>query len=250
MLTPRFVATVLLALATAGSLAAQPSLSGSERKIVAAAKAENARALAFLETLVNINSGTMNLQGVEQVGRLMIAELEPLGFEVRWIPMTAVGRAGHIVAEHKGSGRGKRMLLIGHLDTVFEKDSPFQKFERRGDTAEGPGVNDMKDGLSIMVAALRALQKAGALEECGHHHRAQRRRGTSRQADVRFTRGHAERGGPERRGPRVRVAGSGRRPRHGLDRPTQQHQLDGAGEGQVRPLLRHVLRDCRLRGRV
>ena len=62
-----------------------------------------------------------------------------------------------MVAVHAGSGHGRKMLLIGHLDTVFDLDSPFQRFERRGDIAEGPGVNDMKDGLSIMVAALRAL---------------------------------------------------------------------------------------------
>ncbi|MGH8286391.1 MAG: M20/M25/M40 family metallo-hydrolase, partial [Steroidobacteraceae bacterium] len=61
--------------------------------------------------------------------------------------------------------RGKRMLLIGHLDTVFEQNSPFQKFVRRGDSAEGPGVNDMKDGLAIMVAALRAMKTAGTLDK-------------------------------------------------------------------------------------
>jgi glutamate carboxypeptidase len=69
------------------------------------------------------------------------------------------------VAQHKGSGRGQRLLLIGHLDTVFELDSPFQKFVRRGDQAEGPGTNDMKDGLAIMVAALRALKTARGLRD-------------------------------------------------------------------------------------
>jgi len=155
----------MLTLASASTFAAATALSGTESRIVSAAAAENTRAISFLETLVNVNSGTMNLPGVEQVGKMMNAELEPLGFKVRWIPMTQVGRAGHIVAEHKGSGRGKRMLLIGHMDTVFEKDSPFQKYQRRGDIAEGPGVNDMKDGLSIMVSSLRALQKAGALKD-------------------------------------------------------------------------------------
>jgi glutamate carboxypeptidase len=165
LLEIRLAAALLLILACASPFAANAAVSGTERKIVSAAAAENARAISFLETLVNVNSGTMNLAGVEQVGQMMMAELAPLGFETRWIPMTQVGRAGHVVAEHKGSGRGRRMLLIGHLDTVFEKDSPFQKYQRRGDIAEGPGVNDMKDGLSILVCALRALQKAGALED-------------------------------------------------------------------------------------
>jgi glutamate carboxypeptidase len=96
---------------------------------------------------------------------MMRAELEPLGFEVRWSDMRETGRAGHIVAVHKGNGRGKRMLLIGHLDTVFEPDSPFQRFVRNGDRAEGPGVGDDKGGMVVMVAALRAMQAAGTLKD-------------------------------------------------------------------------------------
>ena len=151
--------------AAAAAATAPTALSGDEQQIVAAAAGEVARAIALLETLVNINSGTMNIEGVEHVGRVMMSELEPLGFTVRWQPMTAVGRAGHVIATHRGSGHGKRLLLIGHLDTVFEKDSTFQHFERRGGIAEGPGVNDMKDGLAIMVSALRALQTANALKD-------------------------------------------------------------------------------------
>lgn len=155
-------------LASAGHcLAAAPAsqLSPIEKRIAVAAGRENEPAIALLEKLVNINSGTSNTAGVEAVGRIMMAELEALGFHTRWVPMTAAGRAGHVVAEHEGSGRGRRMLLIGHLDTVFEADSPFQRFERNGSTAVGPGVNDMKDGLTIMVSALRALRNSGALPD-------------------------------------------------------------------------------------
>lgn len=155
-------ATSVLALAAP---AAAAGLNAQEQKLVAAAAAENARSLALLEKLVNVNSGTMNIEGVTEVGKMMRAELEPLGFKVEWIPMKEVGRAGHIVATHKGSGKGKRMLLIGHIDTVFEKDSPFQTFVRKGDIVEGPGVNDMKGGLVIMVAALRAMKAAGTLKD-------------------------------------------------------------------------------------
>ena len=63
---------------------------------------------------------------------MMRAELEPLGFAVEWVDMKAAGRAGHIIARHKGNGRGKKMLLIGHLDTVFEPDSPFQTLGAQG----------------------------------------------------------------------------------------------------------------------
>ena len=99
------------------------------------------------------------------VGAMMRAELEPLGFTVRWVDMAETGRAGHIVAEHRGNGRGKRLLLIGHLDTVFEPSSPFQRFIREGDRATGPGVGDDKGGLVVIVAALRAMQAAGTLRD-------------------------------------------------------------------------------------
>lgn len=161
--------TSAVAVATLAFLAAGPvnaaGLSSQEQALVKAAGAEEARSLQLLETLVNINSGTLNKTGVEEVGRRMQAELKALGFDVRWVPMAQVDRAGHVVAVHKGAGRGKRMLLIGHLDTVFEPDSPFQTYVRRGDIAEGPGVNDMKGGLVIMVAALRAMQSAGTLKD-------------------------------------------------------------------------------------
>lgn len=126
-------------------------------------EADRARSVALLEKLVNQNSGTMNLEGVKVVGEMMRAELDPLGFEVRWVPMAAAGRAGHLIAEHPGKGR--KLLLIGHLDTVFEPASPFQKFTLKdANTAEGPGVEDMKGGLVIMVSALRAMQAAGMLK--------------------------------------------------------------------------------------
>lgn len=162
---PRLIArlTAFLLVAFTGVTYAATELDATERRVVAAAEAQNANVFALLEKLVNINSGTMNFEGVRQVGGVMRAELEPLGFDVRWMPQDSVKRAGHLVAEHRGKGRGKRMLLIGHLDTVFEKDSPFQKYVRRGDVVEGPGVNDMKGGLAIMVTALRAMKDAGAL---------------------------------------------------------------------------------------
>lgn len=154
----------LLAAGLAQAALAAPT-DPAERKMVATVAAEHERSLALLEKMVRVNSGTMNLKGVEAVGQMVRAELEPLGFDVRWVPMAQVGRAGHIVATHKGNGRGRRILLIGHLDTVFELDSPFQGWTRRGDTVEGPGVNDMKGGDVIMIAALRAMHAAGTLKD-------------------------------------------------------------------------------------
>ncbi len=160
-----FLFALLAAAAAAFPAAAEARLSAAEKKIVQVVEQEQARTLDLLERLVNQNSGSMNLAGVEAVGRMMRAELEPLGFAVRWVPMEHTGRAGHIVATHKGNGRGKKMLLIGHLDTVFEPDSPFQRFALKGDRAEGPGIGDDKGGMVVMVAALRAMKAAGTLKD-------------------------------------------------------------------------------------
>jgi glutamate carboxypeptidase len=139
-------------------------LSSVEHRIVAHVDAHAEEAIAFLEQLVNVNSGTMNHEGIRQVGELFAPRFETLGFSVRWIDMPPeVDRAGHLFAERKGDS-GKKILLIGHLDTVFEEDSPFQRFERAGNTAWGPGVADMKGGDVVMLYALEALHAAGVLE--------------------------------------------------------------------------------------
>ena len=140
-------------------------LSGAERRMVAAVDASQDAQLGLLEQLVAINSGTMNLAGVQAVSRRLEPEFRALGFEVRWSPMAEAGRAGHLIATHTGSGKGRRMLLIGHLDTVFEPDSPFKGYVRSGNTVTGPGVNDMKGGIVIMLGALQAMKAAGTLKD-------------------------------------------------------------------------------------
>ena len=136
--------------------------------VTAAVDADAAASQAFLERIVNLNSGTFHLVGVRAVGEIMNAELRALGFETRFISMDAIGRAAHLIAERKGApGSGKPILLIGHMDTVFEPSSPFQKFERKAEgnrTAVGPGTSDMKGGLTVMLAALKALHKTGKLD--------------------------------------------------------------------------------------
>jgi glutamate carboxypeptidase len=138
--------------------------SAPERAIVSAVDAGNPAALALLETAVNINSGTHNFAGVRAVGDLFRKEFDALGFKTTWVDGSAFKRAGHLVAEHPG--KGPRTILIGHLDTVFERDSPFQTFKRIDEkTATGPGIIDMKGGNVIIVAALKALKAAGALDD-------------------------------------------------------------------------------------
>ncbi len=135
-----------------------------ERAIVSAVDAGNADALALLERAVNINSGTHNLGGVRLVGDLFRKELDALGFKTTWVDGSGFKRAGHLVAEHPG--KGPRILLIGHLDTVFERDSPFQTFRRiDGRMATGPGIIDMKGGDVIIIAAFAALKATAALND-------------------------------------------------------------------------------------
>lgn len=122
-------------------------------------------AIALLERLVNVNSGTLNMEGVRDVGEILDGELAALGFRTRWIDFPpSVNRAGHLYAERTGR-RGRRLLLIGHLDTVFEADDAFQTFERRGSVGIGPGTDDMKGGDVTMVLALQALASVGALDD-------------------------------------------------------------------------------------
>jgi len=126
--------------------------------------AEEQRTTDFLQRIVDENSGTMNVAGVEAVKRMVEPEFQQLGFKTQWVDMKAAGRAGHLIARHTGSRRGKRLLLIAHLDTVFEPDSPFQRWLREGDRAHGPGAGDDKGGIAVIVAALRAMQAAGTLK--------------------------------------------------------------------------------------
>jgi glutamate carboxypeptidase len=158
----RFPARVFLAAAGALALSAG-TLSDVESRITTAIDANLAESNTLLEKLVDINSGTLNPAGVRRVADELRPRFEALGFTVRWIPMDEVHRAGHLVAVRKGT-RGRRVLLIGHMDTVFEPSSPFQKFERQGDKALGPGSSDMKGGLMVILYSLKALQAAGALD--------------------------------------------------------------------------------------
>lgn len=142
------------------------SLSKMEQKISKAADAVMPAAFDLLKNAVNINSGTFNTTGVKQVGELFSKELAALGFTVEWISLPdSVKRAGHLVAYRKGK-RGKKLFLIGHLDTVFEPNMPANPYRQLDDsTATGQGVNDMKGGDVVIIAALKALHQLNLLDE-------------------------------------------------------------------------------------
>ena len=156
---------LFLALVFAFKFAEAQRLSRTEKKIVNKVKAMDEAAIDFLEKVVNINSGTMNLDGVRKVGAEFDTAFQAIGFNTEWIEMPEeMNRAGHLFARIQGD-KGKKLLLIGHLDTVFEADSPFQTFERDGDMAYAPGGNDMKGGNVVILYALKALHELNLLND-------------------------------------------------------------------------------------
>jgi len=163
--------TVKAVLGLAAGMAVQLSAMGQqlspvEQQLVTEVHAHAPQALELLRQSVLINSGTMNHAGVRAVGKLFRDQLDELGFKTRWIDMPPdMRRAGHLLAERQGR-QGKRLLLLGHMDTVFEPGSAVPAWEAAADGqhVRGQGVSDMKGGDVILVEALRALRRVGALD--------------------------------------------------------------------------------------
>ena len=148
------------ALALAVPALASANTDAAERKVIAAVDAGRAAAIELLAETVNVASATENLAGVRAVGDVYAREFRALGFTTRWVDVpSTMNRAGHFVATHRG-GRGPRLLLIGHLDTVLQGEP----FRRDGNRGYGSGASDMKAGNLIALEALRALHAAGKLE--------------------------------------------------------------------------------------
>jgi glutamate carboxypeptidase len=135
-------------------------LTPAEQKILATVELRRQAAVDLLARSIDIPSATENHEGVRRVGELYAAELKAMGFETRWVDQSRVGRAGHLVAEHRGT-KGTRVLLIGHLDTVLQGEP----FRREGARAYGSGSADMKSGNAIAIEALRALHAAERLAD-------------------------------------------------------------------------------------
>jgi glutamate carboxypeptidase len=141
--------------------AAHAALDRTERAIAKHVAEGQPAAEAMLQRVVDIESPTENTAGVRAVGDAFAEELGEIGFSTRWVEMPPeMKRAGHLVAESGGS-RGKRLLLLGHLDTVLAGE----RFRREGTRAHGTGTADMKGGTVVMLQALRALHAAGALKD-------------------------------------------------------------------------------------
>jgi len=159
----RALAVTSIACLLAATAVQAAELDAREAEMAAWVDAHAGQAEALLEELVNINSGTLNQAGVRAVGKRLAAEFDALGFATQWIDLPPeTQRAGHLVARHAGD-RGRKILMIGHLDTVFEPSDSFQAYSQDGTIARGPGVEDMKSGDVVILYALKALAAADAL---------------------------------------------------------------------------------------
>jgi glutamate carboxypeptidase len=144
------------------------TLSKTEIRIASDVDKDMPSTMQLLKESVNINSGTLNIEGVKNVGEMYAKELAAMGFTIEWISLPdSLKRAGHLVATRKGK-KGKRLFVVGHLDTVFEPDMPANPFTQLTDsTATGQGIVDMKGGDVMVIAALKALHKQGLLNDIG-----------------------------------------------------------------------------------
>jgi len=168
-----FVFALLLLNASTG-FAQQVRLSDKEKKMLAWVDQHQDKILEELKSHVEINTGTANIAGLNQYRDRLASNLEALGFATKTHSSDDIdvlsckgGKiqiADHLVATRTGSANNK-VLINGHMDTVFSKDDEFQTLTiEEGGVLKGPGVADMKGGIVIMINALRALQVQGLLD--------------------------------------------------------------------------------------
>ena len=142
------------------------ALTETEMKLQRSVEKMTPQTVSLLEKMVNINSGTLNLKGVKKAGKLVQRELRTLGFKTRWTsPPKEMKRSGHLIASKAGLTNTNRILIIGHLDTVFSKTSSFQRYSEKDGFAYGPGINDMKGGIAVIIGALTALKEYQLLDD-------------------------------------------------------------------------------------
>jgi glutamate carboxypeptidase len=141
--------------------ACAPAAAHRDERVYQAAIANRAGALELLEQIVNIDSGTGDVEGGTRVEAVLAEHLKAIGAEVRTAPAEVPGLPDNLLAVFHGTGRGK-ILIIAHIDTVFGPGTvagrPFSISEDRG---LGPGVGDEKGGVVNAITALKILHDLG-----------------------------------------------------------------------------------------
>ncbi len=113
-----------------------------------------------LQSIIEINSWTNNKEGVDKNGEIFAYWVEALGYTLTRYPREEIGDHLHLSSSHR---EGKKLLLLGHIDTVFPPDT-FENFTEDEEWIYGPGVCDMKGGNYVALQALRNVHaKFGAI---------------------------------------------------------------------------------------
>ncbi|HEX3700058.1 MAG TPA: glutamate carboxypeptidase [Phenylobacterium sp.] len=148
-----------LALASGAQAATRPQ--PKDAKVWAAAQAARPAQLKLLQQLVDVDSGTGDVAGGRKVAAILIPRLKALGMSIESVPAEAPGLPENVVARLAGTGRG-RILMIGHIDTVFGPGTVARR-PNRTDAAKayGPGVDDEKGGVVEGLTALQILHDQG-----------------------------------------------------------------------------------------
>ena len=140
---------------------AAPKAQAKDAKVWAAAEAARPDQLKLLEQVVNVDSGTGDVEGGRKVAGILAARLKALGFTVESVKAEAEGLPENTVATLQGTGKG-RILLIGHIDTVFGPGTVAKRpFRMDAEKAYGPGVSDEKGGVVEGIYALQILHDLG-----------------------------------------------------------------------------------------
>jgi glutamate carboxypeptidase len=157
--TSALLLAVLLGLPAAAAAAPKPA--AKDAKVWAAAERVRPDQLKLLEQVVNIDSGTGDAAGGARVAEVLIPRLKALGMTVETVKAEAEGLPDNVVARLPGSGKG-RILMIGHLDTVFDPGTAAKRpFRVEGERATGPGVGDEKGGVVEGLYAIQILRDLG-----------------------------------------------------------------------------------------
>ncbi len=132
-------------------------------RILSFVKEHAEKQLELVNVLCNENSHTYNPEGTNRVAAMLLEAVGGIFPHHEVIDETEVGNH-HILRTRSGS---KAIYLLGHLDTVFPPDHPFQTCTAEGDWLTGPGTGDMKGGLAVLVYALKALRECGIMDRLG-----------------------------------------------------------------------------------
>ena len=161
MLIKLLYGTTFLAATALAAQAAPNHQTAKDARVWAAAESARPAQLKLLEQVVNIDSGTGDIEGGQAVAAVFRQRLEAAGMTVRTVASEAPGLPDNIVATITGTGKG-RILMIGHLDTVFGPGTAAKRpFRIERQRAFGPGVSDEKGGVVEGVYALQLLRDLG-----------------------------------------------------------------------------------------